>query len=201
MQSFLIIMAAFALYSLLHSLLASLGFKARLEARLGAAWMQRWYRLVFNIIGTLTLLPIFYLLAVLPNRQLYTVPMPWAIINYALQLFGLWILFDSVRRTGALEFLGLRQAAGGRGEHGFIRAGYYRWVRHPLYSGAMLFLWASPSMSWLLLAFYLSISLYFIVGAVYEERKLRRLFGEEYARYAAEVPPFLPRLGRLHSSN
>jgi len=192
MQSFFIILAAFAIYSVVHSILASLGFKAWLGERLGEAWMQRWYRLIFNILGVATLLPIFYLLATLPDRSLYSVPLPWSLINYGLQLFGLWILYDSVRRTGTLEFLGLRQAAGGGDRDDFVREGYYQRIRHPLYSGGMLFLWASPSMSWLSLAFYLAMTLYFLFGAIYEERKLRRIFGPRYDDYAAETPMFVP---------
>jgi protein-S-isoprenylcysteine O-methyltransferase Ste14 len=35
-----------------------------------------------------------------------------------------------------------------------------------------------------------------VVRARYEERFLRAVFGEAYARYAREVPAFLPRLRR-----
>jgi len=196
MQSFLIILSAFGLYSVVHSILASLRFKAWLQTLTGPDWMQRWYRLVFNVIGTITLLPIFYLLTVLPNRQLYIVPMPWALINYGLQGFGLWVLVDSVRQTGALAFLGIRQLAEGQGEQGFTQSGYYGRVRHPLYSGAMLFLWASPQMSWLSLAFYLAMSLYFWIGAIFEERKLLRIFGADYAVYQAEIPRFIPKFSK-----
>jgi len=35
--------------------------------------------------------------------------------------------------------------------------------------------------------------LYLVVGARLEDRRLERLFGDDFRRYRAEVPGFLPR--------
>lgn len=195
-QSFWIILLAFALYALLHSVLASLRLKAWAERSFGAAWLGRYYRFLFNVLGVITLLPIFWLMAVLPNRQLYTIATLWRWLMIAGQLFGLWVLVESVRQTGALDFLGLRQLASKEPTTApdFTDTGMYGRVRHPLYSGAMLFLWLSPTMSINQAAFYLAISLYFWIGAIFEERKLARFYGEKYVDYQARTPIFVPRI-------
>ncbi len=137
-------------------------------------------------------------MAVLPNRALYVIPTPWRWLMTAGQLFGLWVLVESVRQTGMLDFLGLRQITSKEPTEApdFTDTGMYGWVRHPLYSGAMLFLWLSPTMSVNQAAFYLAISLYFWIGAYFEERKLARFYGEKYVDYQARVPIFVPRIFR-----
>jgi hypothetical protein len=39
--------------------------------------VDRWYRLAFNALAAITILPIFPMLATLPDRTLYVVPAPW----------------------------------------------------------------------------------------------------------------------------
>lgn len=191
----LIILLAFAFYSALHSWLASLRVKSWAERAMGSDWVARYYRAAFNAVGVLTLLPILWLAAVLPNRELYAVPYPWRWLSYAGQALGLWILWASLRLTGAADFLGLRQLMGGIDEApGLTTSGVYARMRHPLYTGAMLVLWLMPDMSLNLAALILAFSLYFWIGAIFEERKLVRYFGREYEEYRARTPMFLPRL-------
>ena len=45
-----------------------------------------------------------------------------------------------------------------------------------------------------LLALNLGITVYLVVGALYEERKLVRLFGEEYIKYRERTPMLIPGL-------
>jgi protein-S-isoprenylcysteine O-methyltransferase Ste14 len=77
-----------------------------------------------------------------------------------------------------------------------VASGLYRWVRHPLYTAGMGFLWFNTFMTVNLLAFNLGLTLYLIIGAYYEEGKLLVEFGEAYARYRQKTPMFLPRLRR-----
>jgi protein-S-isoprenylcysteine O-methyltransferase Ste14 len=58
----------------------------------------------------------------------------------------------------------------------------------------MLLLWLSPSVSQNSFALYLGVTLYFIIGAYFEERKLLRDFGEAYAEYKRRTPMLIPGL-------
>jgi protein-S-isoprenylcysteine O-methyltransferase Ste14 len=55
-----------------------------------------------------------------------------------------------------------------------------------------MFLWLTPEMSVNTLVFYIGVTLYFIIGAHFEERKLVREFGAEYEEYMANTPMLIP---------
>ena len=79
--------------------------------------------------------------------------------------------------------------------------GLYRWVRHPLYTTGLAFIWLTPIMTMNLLALNIGLTLYLLLGTIYEERKLVRQFGEEYIQYQQEVPMLIPgiKINRSHS--
>lgn len=191
------IIVAVALYGLIHTIMASLQFKAWLRARLGK-WMSL-YRLVYNGLGGLTLLPVIVMVVRLPDRSLYTIPFPWNLAAMALQgLAGLGIL-AGIMQTGIWSFIGLEQLTDpDHNEYGQLTArGLYRWMRHPLYTLGMVFIWLTPVMSINILAFNLGATLYLIIGAYYEERKLLKIHGDAYRDYKQHTPMFIPGL-KLH---
>jgi protein-S-isoprenylcysteine O-methyltransferase Ste14 len=38
----------------------------------------------------------------------------------------------------------------------------------------------------------IALTVYIVIGATFEERKLRRIFGQEYSDYSAFTPMFIP---------
>lgn len=82
-----------------------------------------------------------------------------------------------------------------------VAAGPYRWVRNPIYIGALLVVLGEAwlFMSWPLVAYAGAMAVFchlFVIG--YEERALRRRFGASYLEYRRTVPRWLPRPpGRL----
>ena len=105
----LLILGSFAAYAVLHSILAAHRVKDGVRGLIGEAAFERYYRLFFNVIGVLTLLPILWLVVGLPDQALYTIAFPWRWLSYAGQGVGLLLLADTLRQTGAADFLGLRQ--------------------------------------------------------------------------------------------
>ncbi len=186
---------AFALWGLLHSWTASLGWKGWLQTRLGAAWVKRYYRLAYNLFALVSFLPLLWLTAALPDVLLYRLPFPWAGFCVLLQLLGAWLVLQAVRQTGLWTFLGLHQVLHGEEPPArFVVQGVYRWVRHPIYTGTLLLLWATPLMTRNTLVFNLLATLYIVIGLHFEERKLLREFGEPYRRYRQQTPMLWPRL-------
>ncbi len=187
---------AVALYGLIHSFLASLWFKERFKGWVGAS-NHRWYRLAYNIFAMLSLLPLLALPATLPDRPLYMIPSPWIYFSIAGQLLAVAILVVGLFQTGVWSFLGFRQLfTSGSEPPRMVVSGLYRYVRHPLYTAGLLFIWLNPVMTMNLLALILGLTGYLIVGAMVEERKLKEEFGEAYARYQASTPMLIPRLRR-----
>ena len=77
-----------------------------------------------------------------------------------------------------------------------VTSGPYRWVRHPLYSTALVVLWLWPTMTVNLAAFFAVSTAYFYLGSIPEEEKLIDEFGDAYRRYQRVVPRLIPRPGR-----
>lgn len=192
-QSVIILTAFFAAYAVLHSLLAALPFKNWAQRIFGAG-VERWYRLAYNIIAVITLLPLFPLLAWLPAQTLYVVPSPWRWLMVGGQLLALAALAVTLLQTGLFHFLGLAQVVTVRpAESGTLNTGgFYAWVRHPLYLFSLLFLWLTPVMTTTLLTTYLLFTLYFYLGSIFEERRLVAEFGSVYRDYQQRVPRLLP---------
>lgn len=191
-----IIFLAVVLYSVVHSWLASLAVKAWARRRYGEL-AKRLYRFAYNVFAVLSLLPVLALPALLPDQRLYSVPMPWALLLMGIQLLAVGALGVGLLQTGLWSFLGLQQLTGRRemGEDDqLVVSGLYRWVRHPLYTAGLVFLWATPIMTRNLLSLYAGLSAYLVVGAIVEERKLLAIFGEAYARYQERTPMLVPRL-------
>ncbi|MBN1218447.1 MAG: isoprenylcysteine carboxylmethyltransferase family protein [Anaerolineae bacterium] len=187
------------LYAVVHSLLASLSVKAWVRHIFGPG-TDRWYRLAYNAFAVITLLPLFLLLAILPDQTLYIVPTPWCwlmLFGQLLMLLGLGIAF---LQTGLFDFLGLAQLFITRpAQNNLFRVdGFYRWVRHPLYSFSLLLLWLTPVMSVNLLTIYLLFTLYFYLGSIHEERRLLAEFGAAYRDYQQRVPRLIPMPGRRY---
>ncbi len=74
----------------------------------------------------------------------------------------------------------------------FVVRGPYRWVRHPLYFGALVLFWATPDLTADRLVFNLLWSGWIIVGTLLEERDLGLEFGDVYRRYQKMVPMLIP---------
>jgi protein-S-isoprenylcysteine O-methyltransferase Ste14 len=99
-------------------------------------------------------------------------------------LFGLgWvILLTSAMQFGLLRLHGVSQAlafASGapQPQPRLVTSGWYRWMRHPMYVGLVLGLWATPKMTAGHLLLAAGFSVYLLIGLYFEERDLARRFG------------------------
>lgn len=197
--SVLVLSLFFIIYAVVHSLLASLTVKNWLRRAIGPS-VDRWYRLFYNVMAVVTFLPLFPLLALLPDQTLYILPPPWRWLMLAGQLLALTGLGLAFLQTDPLHFLGLSQLWPQQPtENGqLVVNGFYHWVRHPLYFFSILFLWLTPVLTVNLLVTYLLMTLYFYVGSVYEERRLLKEFGQAYREYQRCVPRLIPWPGRCY---
>jgi protein-S-isoprenylcysteine O-methyltransferase Ste14 len=182
-----------ALWGIIHSLLATIRFKNFLRRTLGDGLMKL-YRLFYNIFAVVSILPVLYLMIVLPDQTLYQVSSPWNIFMRVGQLVSLLLLFVAVLQTDVLSFVGLRQLIEEEKKGELVINGLYRFVRHPLYTFSLGVLWFSPSMTVNSFIVYAALTLYILIGIIFEERKLLREFGQEYAAYKSITPMLIPGL-------
>ena len=182
-----------ALWGIVHSLLASVGVKNFLRRILGDRFMK-FYRLLYNVFAVVSIAPVLYLMISLPDKTLYQVPTPWNYFMLAGQGLSVLFLFVAVLQTDLLSFAGLRQLVQEEKAGNLVTNGLYRSVRHPLYTFSLLILWLSPWMSINSFIVYSALTIYILIGIVFEERKLLREYGQVYAEYRSSTPMLFPRL-------
>ena len=81
-----------------------------------------------------------------------------------------------------------------RSEPAVIDTGVFSLVRHPIYTGALLFYLGATliTMSLASLAFWLLILAFYLFIARYEEKILSEAFGEDYIRYKKRTGMLFP---------
>ena len=179
-------------WGIIHSITASSGAKDWARHALGDTGM-RFYRLIYNIFSVISFGPILWLMAVLPDQVLYQIPAPWVYLSLAGQFLAIIFLAIGVLQTDTLSFVGLRQLFEGKERSSqLVIHGLYRWVRHPLYTAGLLFIWLTPVMSENSIVVSIAASIYIYVGALFEERKLEREFGAAYTEYKIATPMLIP---------
>ncbi|MFT3719317.1 methanethiol S-methyltransferase [Pseudorhodoferax sp.] len=122
-----------------------------------------------------------------------------AALLWGLFALGWLVALVSTFLLDHFALFGLRQvfAAGARGAAPpdvFRTPLFYRYVRHPLYLGFLLGLWAVPVMTFGHLLFALGLSAYILVGIAFEECDLLLRFGERYRAYRRQVGMLVPRI-------
>jgi protein-S-isoprenylcysteine O-methyltransferase Ste14 len=180
-------------WGFVHSFTASLWFKDLLRRSFGDGFM-RFYRLAYNIFSVVSIAPVLYLMITLPDQDFYRIPSPWNIFMQIGQGLAALLLLISLLQTDLWSFVGLRQLFDEEKPGKLVTGGFYRLVRHPLYFFGLLVLWLSSSVSLNSFVLYLAFTGYFLMGMSFEERKLLREFGREYADYKAVTPMLIPGL-------
>ena len=190
-MSVFILLLALALWGLVHSFLASRFAKDMIPAKMSG---MDFYRLGYNMFAVVSFAPILYLMSTLPNKPLYQVASPWNLVMFGGQLLSVLFLLITVLQTDTLSFVGLRQLFEKESSGDLVTRGLYRMVRHPLYTFTLLFIWLTPTMTQNSLIVYIGATIYTLVGAYFEEKKLLQDFGEAYAEYKRITPMLIPGL-------
>lgn len=159
----------------------------------------RWSRIVYNIVAIAGFLAVGAVGQWALGGEPAFALSGWAKAGLgAVHLAGWAVLLFSARYYDLGRLGGLTQLRhpDRPGDEGLRLDGPHAWVRHPLYGGAFLILWGA-AMAPLGLATAVWGSLYLLIGTACEERRLLGRYGEDYARYRATVPAFIPWKGRV----
>ncbi|WP_420427494.1 methyltransferase family protein [Algiphilus sp.] len=178
------------LFALPHSVMARPAFKQRWRALVPDALERSVYILMSGVLLT----------AVCVHWQ----PLPsviWSVegaalqgVIYALFAGGLGFLFWAILSIDFLHFHGLRQAFSAHSsEPPFAVHGPYRIVRHPIQTGLIVALWATPHLTVGQALFAAVLTGYSVLATLkLEERDLRAGIGDAYERYRSKVPALIP---------
>ena len=132
----------------------------------------------------------------------------YAPIMYGVFAFGVIVVLISTFLIDHFELFGLRHAWSANADKQmpqpqFRTPLFYKLVRHPMQLGMAIALFATPHMTVGHLVFAGSMTLYIVIGLLFEERALVREYGDRYRAYQARVPMLFPfvRFGRARSAS
>ena len=202
LQSVIVDTMLIGLFAIQHSVMARQGFKR---------W---WTRMVPPSVERSTYLLATSLVLLLLYWQWQPIPaIVWTVHNptAAALLDGIFwlgwvVLVASTFMLNHFEMFGLSQVFGrlfGKqpSDATFRTPLLYRWVRHPIYLGVLLAVWATPTMTLGHLLLALVITGYILIGIQLEEDDLIQQFGEQYRRYRRHAAMLIPTPGRKYSGS
>ena len=191
---YLLLALAWAAYCTLHSAMISETATGFLKRRLGDSF--RFYRLFFNSVAMLTLVPVLWFAHSLRQDAFFRWEGAWLVRRYLLLACGIVLVVAGARHYSLGQFLGISQlrgtSSGGMAAGGGIDAsGVLGLVRHPWYTAVVLLLWAGD-LDVATLVGNTVLTVYIVVGTLLEERKLVHEFGDAYRSYQERVSMFVP---------
>lgn len=194
----LLIVFYFTLFAVIHSFLAGLPIKKFIRKKFGNK--IAFYRFFYNIFSILTFLLLLYF-SPKPHQLVYELSYPFDLIVVGLQIPAIFGFLWTIRYVDVMDFIGIRQIILYlQGKYSYeldeksnlITAGPFKFVRHPIYFFTILILVLRPYMT----VFYFTITicffLYFYIGSIFEEKKLEKIYAEEYSNYKNSVSRIFP---------
>lgn len=125
----------------------------------------------------------------------------WAVtILWCLFGFGWLFCLGSTFAINHFDLFGLRQVylhykKMPRAPLQFVQRTIYEYVRHPIQTGVLIGVWATPVMTTTQLVLSVGFTLYIFVGLWFEERDLVAIHGDSYLQYQAKVGKLFPKIG------
>jgi protein-S-isoprenylcysteine O-methyltransferase Ste14 len=170
----------FSIFALHHSLMARTGAKA---------WITRFVpanleRSAYVWIASLLFLAVCWMWQPLPGRVWQTRGPSFAL--YLAQIFGVALTIAAARIVGVWELAGVKQPDLTAPVE-FKADGPFAIVRHPIYLGWVLMVFATPTMTTSRLLFAVVSTAYLVAAIPFEERSLVEAFGDKYRDYQAKM--------------
>jgi protein-S-isoprenylcysteine O-methyltransferase Ste14 len=170
----------FTIFALHHSIMARTGAKA---------WLSRIVppdleRSVYVWIASVLFLAVCWMWQPLPG-VVWQVRGP-GLMLYVAQLFGVALTLKAAQIVGVWELAGVTQPDP-RKPIEFRADGPFAIVRHPIYLGWVLMVFATPTMTTSRLLFAVVSTLYLIAAIPFEERSLLETHREAYSAYQSKM--------------
>lgn len=179
------------LYGAIHSFMASNYFKNLAAKMLGKYF--RFYRLIYNILAVVLLVPVLGIQFSTEKEVLWQVSIYQPVIGKFISVWGAILIATALQGYDLREFSGL-DFNKNQEKNEFKNDGLLKYMRHPIYFGVLLLVWGMfiADASTRSLTGAVAVTIYLLVGIYFEEKKLIEVFGEKYKRYQQDVPMLIP---------
>lgn len=182
---------AWLFFGVTHSVLAA-GIVKRMAIKMMKG-SYKYYRFLYSILATVILVFVIDVHVSTPSVFIWQPPLIQEILSVGLMISGLAIMIACTRKY-FMDLSGIDAILGKIRPLVLQTGGMHKYVRHPLYSGTLLFVWSiflyAPY--WHNLISCVCITLYTLVGMYFEEKKLVVEYGEAYLVYQKMVPGLVP---------
>ena len=179
----------------LHSAMISIPVTEYLKKHFGARY--RFYRLFFNLIAILTLIPVALFADSIRTETIFYWSGYLRIGQVLLLVTSFLLFYLGGRHYDVRQILGIKQIKEGTSSKAITdtgeldTSGVQGITRHPWYLAAILLIWARP-MDVSGIFVNVIFTAYLVTGTYLEERKLVREFGEKYLTYQKNVSMLIP---------
>ena len=136
-------------------------------------------------VASLMFLAVCWLWQPLPGAA-WTITGPLSWVMFATQIAGILLTERAARFIGVWELAGVRQVSRNQAVE-FKVTGPFGLVRHPIYLGWVLIVFAAPAMTYSRLLFAVVSTAYLVAAIPWEEASLVEAFGEKYLAYQRRV--------------
>lgn len=186
-----------AAWGIIHSGMARPSFKSALTKIIPVAAERATYILAS---GVTSIVLTGYWMA-MPGQVWLIEQGTLAFVLWAIFAFGWAFLLASTFAINHFDLFGLRQVfLNFRGQPNppltFVKRAMYKYIRHPIQTGVLIGVWATPSMTMTQIVLSVGFTVYIFVGLWLEERDLIAEHGDAYRSYQQETGKVLPRFGK-----
>jgi len=183
-----------AIWGLIHSGMARPGFKAKITKIIP----EPAERATYVLVSGLTSIALIGYWKIVPGDvwNIGSTPLVYAL--WGLFMFGWVFLLAASFAINHFDLFGLRQVylnfkSMDRPPLNFVKRAMYKYIRHPIQTGVLIGVWATPYMTMTQLVLSVGFTVYIFVGLWFEEKDLIAEHGDSYLQYKNETGSVFPK--------
>jgi len=184
----ILLLTGWGCYFYLHSLLAATPIKEFFTRNLFTS--PRYYRLLYNSIFLAGIMGLVCAQFSVDSLLLFQPGNVIIISACVTSIVGLMIMLKSIANYDWKSFIGITKEI----KYPLVINGPNKFVRHPLYTGTLIFVLGlcllQPYLKHFLFLFLMAV--YLAIGIIYEEKKLVKMYGQAYIDYQQKVKKLIP---------
>jgi protein-S-isoprenylcysteine O-methyltransferase Ste14 len=186
-----------AIWGIIHTGMARPGFKAKITKIIP----EPSERATYVLVAGLTSIALVGYWQIVPGQVWNLGGAPLVYILWGLFIFGWVFLLAATFAINHFDLFGLRQVYINfknqpRPPLTFVKRAMYKYIRHPIQTGVLIGIWATPFMTMTQIILSIGFTVYIFIGLWFEEKDLIAEHGDDYLAYRKQTGKVLPKFGK-----